>query len=450
MDNILILILIVICVYARALRFGLIVDDVKHVQDIKGGILVGNNILDSIRRRFYGAGTLSVGGAVNTRHEYTLSIIINAVIASLSFLAFSLFAPSDVAFFASLLFVLNPVNNQVLIWLNGRRYAVNIILVLLMMLCAPVGILFWLITPMFQVNAIFAPILLGGYYWLLIPLSFLVGRSMIDKFIARSTLQPYHERNVVSLRRAVVIIKSYGWIFFKCLLPGKCMFVYRDLYYWGMRPSGDRDAYAFNGMFYRGLLAVGISLWGVAVLPESLVFLWVFMCLSMLQWSNVITITQTLADRYCSMGCLFMMFFLVSGVYWVADVVGWSPLLAIGVIAGVYYMGLRQVMEQYVDVEHMYNYQIYYDKEGVSARSFMASDLIKIGDVLSAWEVVKQGLRYNPTDFKMLYQCALCLFMMDKVKNRAEIASLLDRAEANVYGGEQKLVELVGKLRGAL
>lgn len=448
MIEILIIVLTNAFIFLPNLRCGLIVDDVKHSLDVQGGILVGTSFLDSVRRRLYGVGTLSVGGNINLKREYLFGVILNITVGLLIYFAFRRVSGDEIALFSSLLYSANPINNQTSIWLNGRRYVVNIILVLLMMIVGPIGLFFWLLTPAFQVNALFAPVLLGGYYWALIPLAFLVGRPMIDKFKTRSTLQPYHERNTTHPRRLIVMIKSFGWYIRKMLWPGRCLFVYRFLHYWGMTSTGNKSAYSLDLSFWWGVLCVvGFGVVGV-LLPLYLLPLWVFLFLSVAQWCNVVTITQTLADRYASLANVFMMFFLVFFIWETCGIYWW---MVIGALLGVYASGLYRVREQYIDVEHMYNYQIYYDKEGVSARSFMASDLIKIGDTLSAWEVVKQGIRYNPTDFKMLYQGALCLFLLDKEKNRGEIVSLLDRAEANIYdGGDGKLQELVSKLRGAL
>lgn len=439
MLEVLAIVAITFAVYHKTFNFGLIVDDMRQREFIEHpeGIFKNISFFENIKRRLYGVGTLAhrvyvnLGEdhihAINVKHEHILATALHALIGALIYLAFG---SNQVSFWAGILYVLNPANNQTAIWLNGRRYVVNIIIVLLMV-CSPWAILLWPFSSLFQVSAVFAPVLLGGYFWLLIP-AFLLFGGLITKYRERHGRSPKDMRHDYSLSRLTVIVKSFGFYFFKMLVPGKTFMYYSKLYFWGITTEGNKDAYAMNKDFAKGLLAVFLALTGIVYFQDSLKLYWVFMVLAIVQFSNIVSITQTLADRYMSLPNVFMMFFLSYFAHQTP-----YALLIIGTISIYYLTRLQTTMEMFRNLEAMYDYHLYHDPQGLSARIFKITECIQGGDNFAAWELVRQGLRYHPKDAPMLYFGALCLAKINPIGNKEQIESFIKEASENVYMAQE-------------
>ncbi len=431
-------------VYYRTLRFGLVVDDINHKEHIERtpSIFVGP-WYSQLRHRLYGAGTLAIWNKVEPRNEHFLSVAINALISSLIYIAFG---SNDVSLWAAILYAVNPVNNQTSIWLNGRRYAVNILIVLAMLI-TPWAILLYPATALFQVSAVFAPILLGGYFWLIIPTLLLCG-GLIETYRRRHAIAVSPEYKAYSLKRLAVIVKSFGFYFFKMLIPGKTLMYYPNLYFWGMTKEGNNDAYALNRDFIKGVLGLSLAVFGLFYFQGEIKLYWLFMVLAVAQWSNIITVTMTLADRCMSLPNVFMMFFVS---YIAHQLLGANATILLVALGLYYFAKLEIVMEMYKNIESFYNYHLYHNPACISARTFKIIELIQNGDNFAALEEAKQGLRHNPKDFKMLFATAKCLYLINPIGNREQIETFLGEAEKNVYlGQELKLWDMCSRLRLSL
>src|SRR6185436_15795163 len=233
----LIIIALVFVVYYRTFFFGLIVDDIRHNQHIKDGFFKVS-FVKNLQRRFYGIGTLARNGKTNLIHEHIFSTIIHAIIC---LLMYYVFGQNLVSFMAAVLYVVNPVNNQTAIWLNGRRYAMNIVIVLSMLALGKWGIILYPLIAFLQVSAFFAPILYGWVGILILPLVlFLAGREIRDKMNYRFDKVVNSQHRKFHFKKAIPIIKIYGNSFVKMIFPGRTMMIYPFLFYWGMTEEGNQ------------------------------------------------------------------------------------------------------------------------------------------------------------------------------------------------------------------
>lgn len=423
-----IIIFISLIIFFNTFKREPIIDDIRHIKEINSGILKNIPWYENIRRRCYGIGTLANNnGDVNIYHENILTTLIHTTIC---IFIYKTLGNDNVSFAAAILYLVNPANNQTSLWNNGRRYSINILLVLIMLYLGPIGIILYPVMPFLQFNALFSPVLLSPYMALVIPIFFLIGQRHIIKWYKERLINiPKGEIRTFKPRRIIVIIKSFGFYFFKMLFPGTTLFTYKTLYFWGITKDGNKDAYAINKDFFKGILAIFIYLSGFLLFRENLFNMWLFMGLAILQWCNIITVTQTLADRYMSLPNVFMMFFLA----YILNI--FNMLIPLGLfIFGYYLCQLYVSMRMYNGLTGMYDYNIYLFPEGVSARSFRASALLKNKDFNAAWEDVRHGLHHNPNDFKFLFQGAICArHMGDKFLSD----TLIKRAEENMYLGQE-------------
>ena len=437
MQNILIIIAVNLFVFFRTLRYSLCVDDIRQYKRIQDGNLDGK-FLDSpiewISRRFYGGGTLGrakPGDAPDAHADHLVTILLHTLASVLVYVAFG---QSQVSFWAAVLYALNPTNTQTSVWLNGRRYLVNVILILTMLIisnykygwlaCLPL----YAATGLFHVTAIFSPILFIG--WVSIPIMaafYLIFKKQIDlKLKIRYESILSDDLRKINKNRIIVIIKCFGFHFFKMISPGKNLMNYPELFYWGVNQRGNKDAYAINFDFYRGCAAFLISAVCLVAVPESYRPYVIFMVLATLQWCAIIPAQQLLADRYTSAAIPFMMFLLA---YFIQ-----SPLI-LACIAGFYLARLWSTMEMYESIWQYYRYQMYHAPHITTPRKDLINYLINVQDYMKAWHYTREGLEYDPNDFSMLHRAAICA---RAVGSRKQALEYLIKAEQHLYIGQEE------------
>ena len=179
MQEYLIIILFVLVLYFPALKCLVIVDDVRWYGAIKQGHWAWKNkpTLKTFPKwlvdRLYSGGTFGIQwnqkitrwSITSVQIDHAFSIALTAVIGVLMYLDFH-------SFWAVLLWASSSITTHIAVWLNGRRYAINTILVLLMVACINAGgywpilaLPLYAITPFFHMTALCAPVL----YWPSIP-----------------------------------------------------------------------------------------------------------------------------------------------------------------------------------------------------------------------------------------------------------------------------------------
>lgn len=403
MEKILIIIGFTLILYFNTLKNSVILDDIpwyahRQKKDIpfkgfKGLVLW-------FQDTFYGGATFGM----NIELDHLFAIGLNCLTGVLIYKALG---NNDISFWASILWLANPVNNQVTCWLNGRRFMVNIILTLIMML-SPWFIFLYPLTSVLQVSAFFAPILLASkspLFLLIIPLVLGCCLTVLrTKIQARFKLVHDKDRQTLHPKRLFIIVQDYGHFFFKMLVPGTCAFTYPMHYYWGITEKGNKQAYSFNFDFWRGILAISLSVLGFYYFGGNKACLWAFLCLSTLQWCSLIPVTQDLADRYVSLPSVFMMFFVS---YVAHQVLGSQATIFLAGLTVYYICMLFNVMRLYHNMVSYWEHARYYFPQIPAPRKYEIGHYLKT-DVNKAWVLCKEGLQYNNQEFVYLEQAAVC------------------------------------------
>lgn len=429
-----------VVLYWRTLKNSIIVDDVEHYQHISRGYYGNNNLRDfviSIPRRFYGAGTFytkKYGHQIFLDNAFTVSL--HTIVGVMIYLALGV---NQVSFWAAILYSANPINNQLSIWKNGRRYVVNILFVLGMVGLGVWGILLYPVTFAFQVTAFFAPIIIAkDHPWALLAIPALLAfgwKSISCKVKERLKIIRDEDRVKLTPKRLFIIIKYYGHYFFKMPLPGLCFMIYPTLHYWGITEKGNKDAYSYNWQFLRGILAIGISIAGLFCFKGNMVYLWLFMCASTLQWCAIIPVVQDLADRYASLPNVFMMFFVsylaqtYCGSYGIAILIG---------MTAYYVANLLIVQRMYKNMGAYWDYHRYFNPQIPSPRKYEINHWILSKDPMKAWILAQEGLQYNPSEFIYLHQAAVCHRAVGEIDKARMFAQ---RAAENYYIGQKETQE---------
>lgn len=433
-----------IFIYWRTIWYGLVMDDCQWHASRQEDSMPFHKIRNLyqlkkfINNRFYSGTTFGT----NTKVEHSVTIFLHTTICVLMYWAFG---HNQISFWAAMLYACNPINNQTSIWLNGRRYAVNIILVLLMILIPAMAGIFYFATGLFQVTAFFAPILLMKYSpWMiiLIPIFFGIGWNHIKgKIRSRTDLMAAGDLKIFKPTRLIMVVKTFGFYFWKMIIPGVCSMQYPDRFNWGRTKSGNQEAYAIDWAFWQGAMAMVILLVAIALLPKENAFWGIFFGLSLLQWSSVLPVTQILSDRYCSLPNVFMMLF----VSYFSSFMGILYIPAMVILIGYYLICLFVVMPMYKDIMAWYNYHLQYFPGIPWPRTLLISDLMAEGKHEGAQYYIAEGLKYNQTDYSLLMWASILHITRGDFKNSL---IMLDEAEKNFYlGQEKKQAEEVKGLR---
>lgn len=436
---VILLMVLVVVVYYPTWGYHLIIDDVRRraLVEAPGSIVIGKNLVDSFLRRFYGLGTLyRVGGKVNIRNEHILSTVIHTINTVLVYVAFGM---NDVAMVTAVLYAVNPVGLQTSVWLNGRRYAMAVMMMLGMMIGAANGGIFgWCGMLLYPLAVLLQPVAFLSamvYGWVGVGSVIVVGLLLYPMYRQKinERLEKIHSLDIKSfrLRKLIPIVKIFRYSIEKMVFPGRLMMCDGHLFYWGMTNDGNNQAYKLDWSFIRGCLYLVSSIVVFFMLPDNERWYWSLMVGSVLQWSGFITAVQHSADRYLAVSMVFMMFFIS---YFVNAYCGEYWLYVLIALATYYVVNLKTSLGMYKDMEYFWNYHFYYDPGGTKCREFKATHQIRSGDKFGAWETVREGLCYNPNDFKLNLLAANCCFLCG---DQVAVMRYLKAAKENCYIGQE-------------
>lgn len=447
--------------YFKTLKFGLIVDDISLFKSISEGLFHKTKFAKvklwylfqkCVVQRLYGVGTFAYSTKetgegctaqgekwhCNLRFERIFGVFLTGLTASLIYIAFG---KNVVSLTAGILWAINPINNQLTIWLNGRRYIINIILVLTMLIFKPLGFILFPLTPLFQISAIFAPVLCG--WWglgLSIIVIYLFRQKIFSTIIGRMESIADKTRLNFTWKKLVVVSKFYGNYFFRMIHPKNTLMIYPGFhYYYGVTLKGEQEATEiWSWDLLKGITALSLTLIGLLTFKGDLFFYWLFMFLSILQWCAIIPITQELADRYASLPNVFAMFFTVHLLNTYLGVYSWA---VIGLLAGYYLTQLQNTMMMYKNIDAYWKYHDFFAPQCPRPRTFKIGWLLNRQEVSDAWCEVKKGLEHNPTDYALNKQACLC---SNSVGLTDQARHFLNVCKENIYIGmtEKSLQEL--------
>lgn len=443
--EVIIISLFTLILYFRTIWFSIIIDDIgvyvgrqgytRSWDKSRGEGAVKKNFKSMIQEFFRELGSRTYGGGTFTTDpwlDHLLSIFTTAVIGCLIFMVFGY---SKVSFCAALLYVANPANHQISIWLNGRRYAITVIMVLLMLLWKPFGIVLYPMTFFWNhALAFFAPILfLDIGYWLLILIPivyFFKGKELRDKVRSRMDKVLSSFQKSFTKDRPIIIVKSYGFFFFKMITPLRVLINNPELYWWGINEKDNKNCYAINLEFFKGLLAVVISIGLLIYFQDYMKIMWLFTVLSILQWSAITSAVQINAERYMAVPIVFMMFFLS---YFI-NMLPYANYVYVAIIT-YYATNLQGTMFMYKSIDHYQKYQMLYAPDIAKPRFNRIDFYFQQGRFLTAWYLIEEGLGRMPNDFLLLYQAAVCL---NQIGNLDQAMHFINLAKQNMYLGQEE------------
>lgn len=419
LSNMLLITVVCFLMYGKIIFNEPIVDDIQRLKK-KRKFVKPSQWADF----FYGAGSF--------KNEYLDRAFTIVLFTSICLLIYKAFGSNEISFLASLLYALNPINNQISMWRNGRRYQVVIIISLIIINNWKLFFLY-LAVPFLQVTAIPLP-----FVFIKNPLVALVSAMGITLFVVatwdrtsfgsffkhRFKKIPHGEKLRIKPQKFIVMVKTLGFYLINSIIPTTKFMYYDYLQLYDLTKEGTDEAYRINcdfvfklclllcfigyGAYVRGFIGWCVYCWFIFTLP----------------WSNIITITQTFTDRYCSLPAVFGMIVLANAII---D----YPLIITAILI-VYAMVNILQMNMYREAESFLRFHTYYLPKSIDARSYWAVNLIANKDMLEAYSLLRYGYRHFPDNYKF----NILLAKISSVIKPDQCHYFLDKSEKHMYINE--------------
>jgi len=423
---------LIICVvfaifFYRALLCGYVVDDVTWHAKIAEGKKTkfkGWKLKHKVHIFLYGAGIFKNGFQ---EHLFTSSIhLINSL----------LIYKVTGSLLASLLYMVNPVNNQTVLWLNGRRYSVCVLCCLLAWNFKVLMIPLFAFSAFIHVSGIMLPfVFLFTEYWYMTPLAVILGAIVgFTKFqniynSRKETFSKDNELQKLTWKKIIISIKSLGFYFTHILCPQKPTMYHQFLYYFGRYDRAIKDGYSLNFTFWKGLAICSFLMYEI-IAHQNIWAIW-FLAFQ-IQYSGILTVTMTVADRYTCISSIGVMMILVKYVDMLPDP---YRVIAYTAIFAYYFTKYQPLFRAYTNIEEFYLYQINLQPEGVDARCLLAELYITRRRLYSAFSVIQQGLIYRKGEFKLTLTMVRVLLELQRYD---EALSVMAIAIKNAPVGEDE------------
>lgn len=342
---------------------------------------------------------------------------------------------NNVSFLTALLFSINPINIQGSVWISGRNYVTSTILTLGMWAFPFISWIFYMGTSYFAVNAWFAPLVfLGTKYWYMagiIPLIWLMHpnnkQTLSRKLWETGGLKTTNsEMRAIKPQKIVPFLKTYIYYFSLCLFPYRLGVEHSFIRGFGTNKTDNAQGYKKDWIFWTGLLVFSFvsltSLYCIIKGWNPVIWGLFWFTVNIAIWGNFVTYQQQIAERYCYLANVGLMFAL-------ANLIIHYPLL-ITFLLTAYLIRLIFSMDMYLNdywaVEHTLVEQkkMHYMWLMRGVKKFMAKDY------LGAAYDFNEAHIHKPYDLKILFNLASTYFLLGDVTKSREF---LEKAKVNVY-----------------
>lgn len=420
MNDYLILFGALVALFYKAFYCGYVVDDVirlpklkQYKKDFKEGKI---SIWFLLQQSVYGAGIFQ-----NQYQEYAFNI-------ALHYINCCLILHMTHSLIPALLYLFNPINNQTVLWMNGRRYALSILAVLIVWNWHWTALFLFPTLGFLHISGIVAPLLFcWTKYWPLIPVGLIFTGLVFCKFwypiflMRISEFKKGNENQNLNWRKSILYVKSVGYNFVNCIFPNKPAMYHNFIFYFSNDPENTALGYSFNFEFFKGLAVLGFLGYMIVVQHNFWAF-WFLLFIS--PWCNIYQVTMNAADRYCSLANVGAMI-LFAGL--ITHLPGQYQNIIIAGLLIFYFLKYQPLFRAYQNIENFYLYHLYQQPDLVNPRYYLTKHYQDHNDIYSAFANAKKGLTYRPYDFKFLLSMMEILFQLGKIEAALQVMVVCEK-----------------------
>jgi len=382
---------------------------------------------------------IGISGTVKNIHfDHAISLVQHCIVSCLIHWCLG---GNQISLLAAILFAIHPVNNQGVAWCNGKRYAQNTALTLLMYRFVPVGILIYFFIPFVQANAILAPVLLlFKGFWQIVLITPLIG------LLGYKRLKVWYEGRAVPLRKdgvyfsndprkIISFFKLFSFYFWHCLVPHNYGFFYGYGFYYTSKKSAADKMYKIDAEFFAGIvtfLAVAVATYMNIHNAIGFGLFWFILFIS--QYCGFRVISQLIADRFCYLPNVGLQF-AVAGVLVKFCVV---PYIFPFLIA-LYIVQSWIVVRQFDSMEAIHDYNIHYHPTCPKSYLYKHIKLSNEVNVVKALYWIQRVTDTLPNDGYGWYLYAVCLMNIHRDKESLDcFKKAVERMEPYQYNKEER------------
>lgn len=402
---------VVFVMYLRVLPYDYLIDD-QLVPKGKGKTCFHTFWLQLTARKY-----------CNRYVEHFQRILIHAAVCCLIYKAFG---SNHVSFVAAVLFAVNPVNNNVVAWLNGVGYSVCALLALVMLILPDWSIIPYISTLWWHVTAFPAAFMfimgngqgIQPHYWQILSLVLYSGIMLAVKMrvpfgkVNKDATLSYRmsaataQFKFVNLERLIFVVKSYAYYHWLVFIPKRFGLFHTFGYSYGLTRKDTDKWCLMSGLFLLGAGTIAahvyiiMAFWGS---PVAFGLFWFDLFIA--QWCNFVILHQPITERYCYLPSIGLMYALVAGLYgfFVPEV---ADLLSVA-IGTAYATKLFFYLPAYKNMEEYVKYNLHEFPDQFAAWNYagvLQRDKGRIFSAMYHWAI---GLRHDPTNFRLNFNMSI-------------------------------------------
>ena len=414
-------------VYFRTIFYDMVIDDNCrrfHIKDIPK-----NRWLKLYRITKY-SGT----GGISLWADHLITLTLHIGVCCLIYVCFG---RNDISFITALIFSIHPVTNQVSIWLNGKRYAIMAICVLVSYALPKIALLCYTVALFWGYCGLPAILLYQLPIWAWIALvapMVVISKPLINKIGSRLEHIPHGEIKRFRLRKLVIAVKILGYVFLHCLVPRRTSFYHMFMERFGFSKKDNDYWYSFNKDFWVGLLLSTGIVWLTIVNWDNYLGLGLFWWLIFtLPWLHFpFGMTQAISERVYYLPLIGLVLAVVFSAYtWLLYPYYMYILIGYGVFC---LTKLWFYMPAYRNVDTFYEYALHEFPEHFRARAHVIQKNLQDQKIFYCLRDCGVGVKYHPNDCNLnilMAQSLMALGFWDKAKE------FLKLARENIIPGQE-------------
>jgi len=366
---------------------------------------------------------------INSREVHLMNFVVHLINCVLIYVVFGM---NDIAFLTAILFTINPINLQCVAWCSGRAYAISTTLVLCMFILPFMAPLFFYLTRFFSVNAIFAPLcFITTKYWylaLMVPVGLWLERKRLKE---KSTTSVSVEMKTIGLRKVVTFIKTFGYYFMMCLFPVRLGWHHQFVWGIGVTKKYNDQCYSINKEFRYGLAIFYFVVINIFLNWSPFVWGLLWFSINIAMWCNFITWQQQIAERFCYLANVGMMYVLAGFLLTLPTPLN---LLLIGIFIGGYAIKNWITTPAYKNEYWRIEQSIMDIPNSHYAWLYRGFKKFHAQDYVGALYDFQEARVHSTHEFKVNFNIASCFIMLQQIE---EAKKYLKYAEDEMYIGEE-------------
>lgn len=371
------------------------------------------------------------------RREKIGSLALHILVAEYVYLAFG---ATTASLIAAILFSIHPITIQVSCWRSGKYYGLNALLFLVILVFAPASAPLYFLTIRWALGTTtFTPLIfIFTKHWYIslisLPLFWLswkyikgnISSKIKGDGIFTASLPADFAPQKFKKRNLIIMVKTFGFYSFSCLLPIKNGFYNSFLATLGSSEKADKYWYSLNRHFWGGIFAIALMFTAWWFNRFNFIGMGIMLfVLSLIPFLNIITVQQFTAPRYAYLPLIGFQIALI-GLIMRLPLVPQSAIL--GALFIFYLDRTLRVMRHYAkDNITMIELDSQVFPDNPRLWYYRYEHMLHKGNPVMAWAEASYGLKHLPEDCQLWFGLSCASFELGDMNAAVEFLKTSER-----------------------